>query len=76
VGQHLYRADSFGTLLIDLYEIDNGKFSAKIMPDPNNIDLNGFDIEANSFVFSVNDENNQIRIPGTDITLHYDPYSD
>ena len=37
-GQHLYAADDVGgTLMIDLYEIDNAKFRADIMPDPNNI---------------------------------------
>lgn len=29
VGQHLYLIDNGGTLLIDLYETDNGKLVAK-----------------------------------------------
>lgn len=71
-GQHLYAADDVGgTLMIDLYEIDNAKFRAAIMPDPDNIDLNGFDIGGLAFIFSVNDRDN--TIPGTDIVLHYDP---
>ena len=41
------------------------------MPDPDNIDLNGFDIGGMAFIFSVNDRDN--TIPGTDIVLHYDP---
>lgn len=70
-GQHLYAADDVGgTLMIDLYEIDNAKFRADIMPDPNNINLYGFDMGASSFTFSANDRDNQI--PGTNITLHYD----
>lgn len=52
-----------------------GSLLQKIMPDLNNVGLNGFDIGADSFVFSINDENNRIQIPGTDITLHYEPYS-
>lgn len=72
-GQHLYAADDVGgTLMIDLYEIDNAKFRAAIMPDPDNIDLNGFDIGGMAFIFSVNDRDN--TIPGTDIVLHYDPH--
>ncbi|MEK1308559.1 hypothetical protein HCX91_09545 [Limosilactobacillus fermentum] len=71
LGQHLYTADdNGGTLMIDLYGIDYARFRADIMPDPNNIDLNGFDIGTNSFTFSANDRDNEI--PGTNIKLHYD----
>lgn len=71
LGENIYRTDNGGTLSIDLYKIDNAKFRATIVSDPNNIDLNGFDTGAIAFEFSVTDRDN--LIPGTTIILHYDP---
>jgi hypothetical protein len=71
LGENIYHTDNGGTLAIDLYKIDNAKFRATIVPDPNNIDLNGFDTGAIAFEFSVTDRDN--LIPGTNVVLHYDP---
>lgn len=71
LGQDIYQTNNGGTLMIDLYQIDNGKFCTKIMPDPNNISLNGLDTSSTIFTFDINDCDN--RIPGTNITLHYCP---
>lgn len=70
IGLHRYHTNNGGILTIKLYEVDIGKLRADIVPDPDNIDLNGFDT-ATAFIFSVGDRDNQI--PGTNIILHYDP---
>ena len=72
ISLHRYYTDNDCILTINLYEVDNGKFRADIVSDPDNIDLNGFNT-ATAFTFSASDRDNQI--PGTNIDLHYDPRS-